>query len=334
MLEIKDLAGISEPLKKLIEVVSQGVGGISRPMLTRKNADAKAYEIKTIAQAISESQKLLGPVEYEEGSVVIKSSPPSDVMTLPDAPIDKRVLARITYQEAKRQSNVEQITQIAADELSSETDKIEGEVDSDWTTRFFRIAEDVSNEQMQSLWGKVLAGEVKKPGSYSLRTLELLKNITQSEAELFSRIAKLAIISGNKVFVFNQDNGKYLEDIHKITFNDLLILRDLGLLYPTDLGFSIVAAETDAQTVFTCGTTCFIVLRPKGTPKQEANVIVFTEIGKQLLQFIDKEPCDLEYMKKFTSSFKGEGATVQYGQVLGMVGNSIQHTTLQQLQMD
>ncbi|CAG1769537.1 DUF2806 domain-containing protein [Geobacter sp.] len=209
MLEIKDLAGISEPLKKLIEVVAQGVGGVSRPMLTRKNADAKAYEIKTIAQAISESQKLLGPVEYENGAVALKSSPSLEVMTLPDAPLDKRVLARITYQEAKRQSNVEQITQFAADELYSETDKIEGEVDSDWTTRFFRIAEDVSNEQMQSLWGKVLAGEVKKPGSYSLRTLELLKNITQSEAELFSRIAKLAIISGNKIFVMNYPAASY-----------------------------------------------------------------------------------------------------------------------------
>jgi uncharacterized repeat protein (TIGR03899 family) len=113
---------------------------------------------------------------------------------LPEAPLDKRVLARITYQEEKRQTNVEQITQVAAEELSDATDKIEGDVDSDWITRFFRIAEDISSEQMQSLWGKVLAGEVKKPGSYSLRTLELLKNLSQSEAEQFVKILIMQLL--------------------------------------------------------------------------------------------------------------------------------------------
>lgn len=56
-MEIKDLAGLSKPLKKLIEVVSAGVGGLSKPYLIRKNADAKAYEIKVIAQATKEHQQ-------------------------------------------------------------------------------------------------------------------------------------------------------------------------------------------------------------------------------------------------------------------------------------
>ncbi len=43
MFEIKDVAGLSEPLKRLIEVIAEGVGGVSRSLLTRKNADAKAY---------------------------------------------------------------------------------------------------------------------------------------------------------------------------------------------------------------------------------------------------------------------------------------------------
>lgn len=37
-MDIKDLAGLSEPLKRLIEVVAEGVGAISQPLLTRKNA--------------------------------------------------------------------------------------------------------------------------------------------------------------------------------------------------------------------------------------------------------------------------------------------------------
>ncbi|MEH2395500.1 MAG: hypothetical protein V7K21_28880 [Nostoc sp.] len=39
-MEIKDLAGISEPLKRLIEVMAEGFGAVSRPYLIKKNAEA------------------------------------------------------------------------------------------------------------------------------------------------------------------------------------------------------------------------------------------------------------------------------------------------------
>lgn len=325
MFEIKDLAGISEPIKKLIEVIAQGVGGVSHSMLTRKNAEAKAYEIRTIAQAIADSQKLLGPVEYDDGTVVIKSLVIPEIVVLPEASLDKRVLARLTFQEEKRQSNVEQITQFAAEELSDATDKIEGDVDSDWITRFFRIAEDISIEQMQSLWGKVLAGEVKKPGSYSLRTLELLKNITQTEAALFVRVAKYAMINanGDSVCIFNPDSGISLKQNHNITFDDLLLLRHLNIIHPTDLEYTLSACDEDAHVVLTCGNTYVMIIRPKGTPIQKFQVIVFTEIGKQLLQFVDKEQCDIKYLETSMASFKTGGVVVEYGQIVDRIGDTL-----------
>ena len=48
-IEIKDIAGLSKPLKKLIEVIAEGIGAVSRPVLTRLNANAKVYEIHTVA---------------------------------------------------------------------------------------------------------------------------------------------------------------------------------------------------------------------------------------------------------------------------------------------
>ena len=54
-MEIKDLTGLSEPLKKLIEVASQGIGALSKPYLIKKTADAKDYEIKVIAEAIKDN---------------------------------------------------------------------------------------------------------------------------------------------------------------------------------------------------------------------------------------------------------------------------------------
>lgn len=66
-------------------------------------------------------------------------------------------------------------------------------VNKDWINRFFSIVEDISDETLHQLWGHILAGEVKQPNSYSLRTLELLRNLTKEEAELFVRLASFYI---------------------------------------------------------------------------------------------------------------------------------------------
>jgi hypothetical protein len=53
-MEIKDLAGLSKPLTRLIEVISKGVGSVTAPYLTRKNAEAKAHEIRVISDALDD----------------------------------------------------------------------------------------------------------------------------------------------------------------------------------------------------------------------------------------------------------------------------------------
>lgn len=331
MVEFKDLVGLSEPLKRLIEVIAEGVGGVSRPMLTRKNADSKAYEIKTIAAVIAESQKLLGPVKYDGGEIEIQSAQKKTFPELPEAPLKRRVLSRMSFQEEKRQSNLERITQYAASEFDG-TEKIGTDrPDSDWIARFFRIAEDITTEQMQDLWGKVLSGEVKRPGSFSLRTLDILKNISQREAETFVRLARIAFIDRDNVIVPNPDDEKFLEEHYGIRFVDLLLLREIGLLVPSDLGYRILPAKEDKLTRFTCGTTCVFVFRPAGTPEQSVSAIVFTVIGRELLQLVERVPADPEYITKFANIFQEPGVVVKFGRILEWKNGGFSHTKLQEV---
>jgi len=331
MIEFKDIVGLSEPLKRLIEVVAEGIGGVARPILTRKNADAKAYEIKTVAEAIAESQKLLGPVKYDGGEIVIESDQNKGVTELPEATLDRRVISRMAYQEAKRQENLERITQYAAEDFDGNEEIGSERPDSDWTARFFRIAEDITTEEMQALWGKVLAGEVKRPGSYSLRTLDVLKNISQKEAEIFVRVARISFLSGGTVFVPNPDRGEFLMEHFGITFRDLLLLREIGLLAPTDLEFSLSPVEEDDQSVFTCGGSCVLIDRPAGTPKQLIQAVVFTKIGKQLLQLVDRTPADPQYIEKFATSFQTPGVVVKSGMIVQWQGEGFRHVGLHEV---
>jgi len=99
------------------------------------------------------------------------------------------------------QKNIESITQKAALNLEGEPTVSEEPVNQDWTTRFFDYAEDISNIEMQELWGKILAGEIKQPKSYSLRTLDIIRNLSEDEARVFMKFASLAINSSGTLFI-------------------------------------------------------------------------------------------------------------------------------------
>lgn len=64
-----------------------------------------------------------------------------------------------------------------------------------WTSRFMKYVSDLRDEDAFRLWGKILAGEIRKPGSFSLKTLEILHTLDISDAENFSRIAPYVINS-------------------------------------------------------------------------------------------------------------------------------------------
>ena len=86
---------------------------------------------------------------------------------------------------------------------------------------------DVSSEEMQNLWARVLAGEVKQPGSFALRTLETLHNMTKSEAEVFNEICHHVLITDGKMIIFN-DNA--MMKTRGILYGYIIQMEECGLM--------------------------------------------------------------------------------------------------------
>ena len=201
-MKINDILGIGKvlPIDKLIGILTSVTGRLSKPYFDRKDIDTKAYEIKKLAEAKAEEMKIIssaikdnflltGGIEYKENSIAISSPKelPQETtkQTYLQPTLEERTADRINFQEAKKQLNIESITAYAAEELKNEEPISNEPLDEDWTNRFFNIAEDISSDEMQALWGRILAGEIKEPKSYSLRTLELLKNLSKKKQKFF-----------------------------------------------------------------------------------------------------------------------------------------------------
>lgn len=346
---LKDILGIGKvlPMDKLLKVVSNSVGRLSKSYFDKKDIDSKAYEIKKLAEARAEEMKIIssavkdnfeitGGIEYKKQSLTI-SSPKSndnleDSSVLVPPSLEERTEKRIDYQEAKKQLNIESVTAFAAEELKNEKEVTDEPIDEDWTTRFFNIAEDISNEEMQALWGRILAGEIKKPKTYSLRTLEVLKNLSKKEAEVFLKFARLHIQSSGVSFILNFKGEKLLENKYKLNFNDRLLLEELGFLTANDLEFKILkTGEVIVDIYFKLGNILVAIKKPTNQPEQQLQVLVFTKIGQELLKLVSDTP-DLDYAQLLASKLRKEGFEIKFAYILKeLEDGSITHTGLKDL---
>jgi hypothetical protein len=290
-----------KPLEKLIDVISKAVGTFYKPTAIKREADAEAYKIEVIERAKSKA--------YAEGKEI-------------EANTIERIEERLLHKAIKNQQNIDNVTMIAASQLSQESNVSDEPVDEDWSTRFFSIVEDVSNEEMQNLWGKILAGEVKQPNSYSLRTLDLVRNLSKGEAETFSRVASYAISNINDNFIF-QGVGNMLSEDFNISFTDILLLAEAGLLQSeTSIVISYKQTTEDLQFVQIAGNTGMLIDIKAGTPEVVIPVYKFTQAGNELVKLIELNP-PFEYLIKYANFLMQRNVVIKHGIFEGIVGTIV-----------
>lgn len=340
---LDDIFGFGKvlPIDKLIDILSKSVGRISKPYFDKKDVDTKAYEIeklaearakemKIIATAVNENFQITGGIDYKEEKIAICSPKEFTAENKQpiqfNPPIQERTEERVNFQELKKQLNIENVSAFAAEELKDEPLVTDEPLDEDWTTRFFRIAEDISNEDMQALWGKILAGEIKQPKTYSLRTLELIRNLSKNEADTFMKVANFAIKSGNGNYIFKGGDNNKLNKDYNITYNDIALLKEIGLIQPGDfVNHQFLQQSVDTQRILTTGNIAIFVQVKANTPKIEMPVDVFSTTGNELLKLIKPIP-NFDYLKYFSNSIKNENIEVKYAYILNWEGTKFRHT--------
>lgn len=88
----------------------------------------------------------------------------------------------------------------------------EREFSFDWLMRFFDAVGNISNGDLQELWGRVLANEISRPKSCSLRTLDMIRNMPPEEAKTFLILCQFVMQSGNSFYIdsagfFSEEDG-------------------------------------------------------------------------------------------------------------------------------
>lgn len=191
----------------------------------------------------------------------------------------------------------------------------------DWIYRWRDYASSVSAEELQLLWGRVLAGEVKSPGSFSVRFLNFLHNLDKSEAQLISTAMPYVITD------FLCSASKEHLERSGLTFANLLVLQELGLLTGVEgLGLS-------KQYSAPPGEKLRILIRSHGiglgfeahedTASLEIPAYVVTSLGQQLAR-LGNFQADLSYLEAVGMFIKSKGFIVHLGTPLDLPNGATQ----------
>lgn len=232
-----------------------------------------------------------------------------------DLPSVVEAAARQTIEDSvRRQVNVANAIAHAEEALREDAQEPPKEtIDDDWLFRWRDYAGDVSSESMQHLWGKILAGELKSPTSFSLRSLDFLRNISPDEAKTIEILSRF-VIDG---CIWR--DAKPLLEAENIPFATLLAMQDLGVISGVEsVGLERTWMTTDQDNFISAlrsNGKVLVVRHEDSKKKLKIRVYLLTSIGQQILRLVQVKP-HIEYLQKLGRTIQTQGFTVTVGDIL------------------
>jgi len=247
-----NVGDFAKPVNTLLEKISDAIGGFYRP-----------HQIVRLAEAEGEAEKIRAVTQIEITE------------------LQRRAMRRFIAEEAKRQQNMESIT---AKALPGVVEQANPEnVDDDWITHFFDKCRLISDEQMQDIWARLLAGEANVPGSYSRATIALLASLDKSDAAMFSLLAGFTVSTSEPIPLIYDHNDEFYTS-RGIQFEMLSHLDTLGLIdFSSFAGFSLQGLKQKGYITYG-GQRLYLEFPSPEKNTMQIGKVLFTRAGKELVR--------------------------------------------------
>ena len=265
---------------------------------------AEADSLRLIADAQADARRsLVGPDQMGSGMLEIGAD---------------GIAQRIEFQEKKRQANIISVVQEAAAELGGK-EVPDREPDPDWTARFFDSVKDVSSEDMRKIWTRILAGEIENPGRTALRTLDVLRNMTREEAEIFKLACDFIIDD----FIFYPRTDRSTHPVLQQV--DVMRLQDADLLH-TSTSLAKLLNFFEDKCHITHRGSCLRIISNENRESISIPAIPLTRSGRELSQVLESDLC-INSLRLFSKFLRDKNCRLYYAHIIEEYSHGvIRHT--------
>ena len=310
-------------LLKLWETLAEkGVGSLLAPWQEKRVAEARTEIRRKEMLMLAQAEREVELIKSGDSTVSIKSdvkligAPKENVdgggriePTLDLSELATAVSNRDFSDSLRKEANVAKSVLIAEDILSQDQQEpSEQSVEDDWIFSWRESAGRVSSSELQDIWGRILAGEIKQPGTYSMRTLEFLKGLSKSEAELISKAAKFVI--GDRIYR-KKDDFLEKEGLH---FSHLLFLQDIGVLSGVEsVGLNTTYNSFEPDRYFrplVASNKIMLIEHDDPNKTVKAEVYLLTQVGIEVLKLASFQ-VDNKYLYSVAEDYVRKGFKVK-----------------------
>lgn len=258
------------------------------------NVDIKSETLNKAMELIARA----GYILYEPTRIKQKAKAKADAKLITEknelniSILQRQTLGRILAIETSRQENINRISQKVFGEIASSGKQIDPLTDVDWIKKYFSFSQDISNEEMQNVWSKILAGELINAGSFSYKTMSILANMRKQEAELFSRLCTFVLVINDFRFVpliFSDpsSDGKYNQS--SINFEELQFLESLGLIHFNSVS-SYSLTISNKEFTIGIGSKNYLFKTSEDKIKLGVGDVLLTKEGQELFKVVNAIP--------------------------------------------
>lgn len=170
------------------------------------------------SQHAGNAPALLAPSDNSPKALVAPDDEPEPI------PLVQRAARHLELQAAQRQANVEAVVAEAAEQIRDipDAEVTDKPADPVFATRLFGYAQDATDDDVRTMWAKLLADEIRH-GDGAVRALDALRSLSKGEAKKFERLARCAGTSGFVPLV-----GR--DSVDGLKFDDIIQISEAGLV--------------------------------------------------------------------------------------------------------
>lgn len=276
-------------ISNAVKVVSRLVGAVGsipeawvkgKTQAIKDDADARSTIVKAVAKSAAK-QAAADPA-------IIDRSLERWVGDLVQHQHNRETIAAITVHELKKVAD-----SALSDDAPTSGTKTESDVDDDWLNAFSRFAGNASTDRMQRLWARVAAGEIRKPGSFSLSTLRLVSEIDQATAKDFEKA--FAYVIGDCIPV----DLAWQNELYTLALR--MQARGLFLNPPNQASRKFEVAENGHG--FFIGTHHAVVVKAPPGVMREVQIIVLSQAALELATLLTPAN-EVDNLKKLALSLE------------------------------
>ncbi len=189
-------------------------------------------------------------------------------------------------------------------------------IDNTWIMNFMDYIKNICDEELKIIWSKILAGELEKPGKYSLRTLEEVKKISKKDAELFSKLAGFIMKSESTYFILN--DNEVLEE-YGISYEDIILLDEIGFI--KDDAKTINYVSNQAKIIY---NDLFVFIVGKNE-KLSLNIYKLTEVGEEVFSLLQNTNSNINFLSRYAEKHKD--LKISYSEIIKIDGQQITYNS-------